>query len=64
MKEPSGRSLSALGLMTPDSLDCPEGGQHHVLESDLEAAAVEEGGVVRCRKCGVKIMLRSIRELE
>lgn len=59
-------SLRGLGLMTPDTLDCAEGGQHAVLEPELEVAfadAFSAGSAhVKCRKCGAQIELRPLRE--
>jgi transcription elongation factor Elf1 len=63
VSDPEGVSLSKLGLMAPDGLDCPEGGLHHVSESAVIIAAAHDGGMARCRKCGERVELRAIREL-
>ena len=62
--EPPRVSLSQLGLVAPEGLDCPEGAYHHILEPDLIIAAAEDGGWVTCQKCGQRVMLRSLKELE
>jgi hypothetical protein len=59
-----GVSLSKLGLVAVDGLDCPEGGLHHIREPELIIASAEGGGEPRCLKCGQAVMLRSNRELD
>jgi transcription elongation factor Elf1 len=63
VSDPQGVSLSKLGLVAPDGLDCPDGGLHHVSEAAVIIAAAHDGGEARCRKCGQRVELRPIREL-
>jgi len=67
-KSPPGVSLRSLNLMAPDGLDCPEGGYHHINETELQVAkgdidmgATEAG--VRCQRCGGTVELRSLHAL-
>jgi hypothetical protein len=60
---PPGVSLAKLGLVALDGLQCPAGGQHHVLEPELLIAAAAGGGEPRCQKCGQPVALASAREL-
>jgi hypothetical protein len=61
--EPTGVSLSRLGLIAPDGLACPEGGAHEVLEPELQIAAGDGGGHVLCLKCHRRIYLCDPKEL-
>jgi len=67
MPEPIPVSLSSLGLMCPDGLDCPQGAHHEVSEQTLSQAhaEVERLGFshVTCGKCGRSVYLVSNREL-
>jgi transcription elongation factor Elf1 len=63
VSEPEGVSLSKLGLVARDGLDCPEGGLHHVSEAAVIIAAAHDGGTAHCRKCGELVHLVSAREL-
>lgn len=63
MAEPSGVSLSKLGLVAVDGLECPHGGAHHVLEPELIIAAGQGGGSPLCQKCKQPVQLVSAREL-
>jgi hypothetical protein len=59
---PPGVSLSKLGLVAVDGLECPEGGLHHVLEPELVIAAAEGQGAPRCQRCGQTVELRAAVE--
>jgi hypothetical protein len=61
--EPTGVSLSKLGLIAPDGLFCPEGGAHEVLEPELQIVASEGGGHVLCQKCHRRVYLCNPKEL-
>lgn len=67
MTDPEGVSLKALGLQAPDGLECPAGGQHHILQPDLQVAIadVRDAGIgrVRCEKCGGLVDLLPLRAL-
>lgn len=63
MSDAPGVSLSKLGLVAVDGLDCPEGGLHHVLEPLLIIAASAGGGEALCQKCREPVRLVSAKEL-
>lgn len=63
MSEPQGVSLSKLGLVAVDGLECPEGGLHNVLEPELIIAAGAGRGAPVCQKCKEQVHLISAREL-
>jgi hypothetical protein len=64
MSEPSGVSLRKLGLQARDSLTCPRGGLHNVLEPHVIMAAAQGGGIVFCMKCGDDVVLEPLRPKE
>ena len=63
MSDAPGVSLSKLGLIATNGLECPLGGAHHVLEPELVIAAAEGGGSPRCQRCNQPVELVSAREL-
>jgi hypothetical protein len=60
-------SLQSLGLYAPDGLSCAEGGNHAILEPELQIAVADAlaDGItdVKCQKCGEPVELRPAHQL-